>query len=373
VRPDTTLVHPPACAPDSAHAMSPPIYQTATFAQESPLAFGAFDYSRSGNPTRQVLEEQLAILEGGARGFAFASGMAAVAAVVRLLRPGDEVLVSADLYGGTWRLLTTLCPGLAVRAAPTWDLDAVHFRDETRLLLVETPTNPLQRVSDLRALATRAHDCGALLAVDNSLMTPLLQRPLDLGADVVLHSATKFLCGHADVMAGAVVAKTASLAERLYAIQNGEGTALSPFDSWLLLRGTKTLALRLARQQANAHVIAGILRESSAVTEVFWPGFHDHPEAELHARQSRGPGAVVSFTTGDVERSCAIIERLQLFATTVSFGGVTSTASLPCRMSHASIPAADRTLPEDLVRLAVGIEDPEDLTEDLRAALAKVT
>jgi cystathionine beta-lyase len=350
--------------------MSPPIYQTATFAQDSPLAFGAYDYSRSGNPTRQVLEEQLAILEGGVRGFAFASGMAAVAAIVRLLRPGDEVLVSADLYGGTWRLLTTLCPGLTVRAAPTWDPDAVQFRDATRLLLVETPTNPLQRVSDLRALATRAHDRGAMLAVDNSLMTPLLQRPLDLGADLVVHSATKFLCGHADVMAGAVVAKNAPLADRLYAIQNGEGTALSPFDSWLLLRGTKTLALRLERQQSNARAVAHLLQAHPAVTSVHWPGLDEHPEAALHAQQARGPGAVVSFTTGDVERSCAILERLQLFATTVSFGGVASTASLPCRMSHASIPAVDRALPEDLVRLAVGIEDPEDLARDLIAALA---
>jgi cystathionine beta-lyase len=367
MRPDTTLVHPPSCTTDAAHAMSPPIYQTATFAQESPLAFGAFDYSRSGNPTRQVLEEQLAVLEGGVRGFAFASGMAAVAAVVRLVRPGEEVLVSADLYGGTWRLLTTLSPGLTVRAVPTWDLDAVHFGDRTRLLLVETPTNPLQRVSDLRALATMAHDHGALLAVDNSLMTPLLQRPLDLAADLVLHSATKFLCGHADVMAGAVVTRNAPLAERLYAIQNGEGTALSPFDSWLLLRGTKTLALRLERQQANARVVARLLRDHGA--EVYWPGFEDHPGAEIHAKQARGPGAVVSFTTGDVERSCAIVARLRLFATTVSFGGVTSTASLPCRMSHASIPATERSLPEDLVRLAVGIEDPRDLEEDLRAAL----
>ena len=373
MRPDTTLVHPPHCATDTANAMSPPIYQTATFAQDSPLAFGAFDYSRSGNPTRQVLEEQLAILEGGVRGFAFTSGMAAIAAVVRLLRPGDEVLVSADLYGGTWRLLTTLCPGLTVRAAPTWDLDAVQFRDETRLVLVETPTNPLQRVSDLRALATTAHDHGALLAVDNSLMTPLLQRPLDLGADLVLHSATKFLCGHADVMAGAVVAKSAQLAERLYAIQNGEGTALSPFDSWLLLRGTKTLALRLERQQANARALATLLREHPAVTSIHWPGFDDHPEAALHARQARGPGAVVSFTTGDVARSRAILERLQLFATTVSFGGVTSTASLPCRMSHASIPAADRTLPEDLIRLAVGIEHGRDLEDDLRGALDQLS
>ena len=367
MRPDTTLVHPPACTTDAAHAKSPPIYQTATFAQDSPLTFGAFDYSRSGNPTRQVLEEQLAILEGGVRGFAFASGMAAVAAVVRLLRPDEEVLVSADLYGGTWRLLTTLCPGLTVRAVPTWDLDAVHFGNRTGLLLVETPTNPLQRVSDLRALATMAHDHGALLAVDNSVMTPLLQRPLDLGADVVLHSATKFLCGHADVMAGAVVTRNAPLAERLYAIQNGEGTALSPFDSWLLLRGTKTLALRLERQQANARVVAQLLREH--VTDVHWPGFDDHPGADLHAKQARGPGAVVSFTTGDVARSCAIVERLRLFATTVSFGGVGSTASLPCRMSHASIPAAERSLPEDLVRLAVGIEDPRDLVDDLRAAL----
>jgi cystathionine beta-lyase len=256
-----------------------------------------------------------------------------------------------------------------VRAVRTWDLAAVHFRASTRLLLVETPTNPLQRVSDLQALATRAHDHGALLAVDNSLMTPLLQRPLDLGADLVLHSATKFLCGHADVMAGAVVARSATLADRLYAIQNGEGTALSPFDSWLLLRGTKTLALRLARQQANARVVADLLREHEVVASVYWPGFADHPEAALHAKQARGPGAVVSFTTGHVERSCAIVDRLRLFATTVSFGGVTSTASLPCRMSHASIPAAERTLPEDLVRLAVGIEDPDDLVDDLRAAL----
>jgi cystathionine beta-lyase len=341
-------------------ATAPPIYQTATFRQPSATEFGEYDYSRTANPTRAALERQIARLERGAAAVAFSSGMAALTAVTRLVRPGEEILAGDDLYGGTFRLLERVVGplGVGVRYVDTTDLEAVAraLTPATRLVLVESPTNPLLRVSDLGALAGIAHDAGALLAVDNSLLSPVLQRPIEAGADLVVHSATKFLAGHADVIAGAVVARDPGVAERLAFTQNAEGAGLAPFDAWLVLRGIKTLALRVERQTASARRVAEVLGARRDVARVYYPG----------------KGAVVSFSTGDAERSRRIVEEVRLFATAVSFGGVGSVASLPCRMSHASIPEPIRARhapPGDLVRLSVGIEDVDDLVDDLGRAL----
>ena len=377
LKPSTRLVHFDACPGDPYRPVATPIYQTATFEQESAIEFGQYDYSRSGNPTRSVLERQLAALEHAQSAFCFASGLAAITAVTRLLRPGDEILAADDLYGGTCRLFSRiLCnSGFRVRYVPAESPDAFEkaIGPQTRLIHVESPTNPLLRVVDLRALARLAHRSGALLCVDNSLMSPYLQNPLDLGADVVVHSATKFLCGHSDVTAGVVAVNDPRLAERIYFIQNGEGTALGPFDSFLLLRGLKTLAIRLDRQQANAQKLAEFLECHAFVKRVHYPGLRSHPQGPLQVSQARGPGSVLSFETGSQELSRSLVEACKIFRITVSFGSINSSISMPLRMSHASVPEelrSKRYLPPDLVRISVGIEDADDLLADLNHTLA---
>jgi cystathionine beta-lyase len=372
---ETRCVHLPE-GRDPFGAMAPPIYQTATFRQPGALEFGEYDYSRTANPTRSLVEEQIAALEGGRHACAFASGMAALAAVTRLVAPGEEILAGDDLYGGTCRLLSQVTPrqGLRVRYVDATDPEAVEaaFTPAVRLLLVETPTNPLLRIADIARLAEIAHRHGALLAVDNSLLSPCLQRPLAHGADLVIHSATKLLCGHGDVTAGAVVTADPDLHRQLAFHLNAEGAGLGPFDAWLLLRGMRTLALRAERQCASAQRVAGFLGCHPRVKEVFSPVLAPPEVQRVHERQASGPGPVVSFTTGDPDRSRRIVEALRLFAIAVSFGSVSSTISLPCRMSHASIPAELRGRlgpPPDLVRLSVGIEDPDDLIGDLAQAL----
>ena len=352
-----------------------PIYQTATFRQENATEFGEYDYSRSGNPTRAVVEKQIAALENGARGFCFSTGLAAITAVTRLLSPGEEILACDDLYGGTYRLFSRILArrGISVRYVDFTSLDAVasSINPNTRLVYLESPTNPLLQIIDIAAVAGIAHGNGSLLCVDNSTMSPYLQRPLELGADIVLHSATKFLCGHSDVMAGAVVVKDDDLGQELYLIQNGEGAVLSPFDSYLLLRGMKTLSLRLDRQQANADTLAGLLNAHPAVDHVDFPGLANGEQLRIHRAQASGNGAVLSFATGDAELSRAVVEATKLFAITVSFGGVNSTISLPNYMSHASIPAhlrQQKSIPADLVRISVGVEDIDDLVDDLSRA-----
>jgi cystathionine beta-lyase len=371
----TRCVHPPP-GNDPYGATAPPIYQTATFRQPGACEFGDYDYSRTANPTRALAEEHLAALEGGRFACAFGSGMAALVAVTRLVKTGEEILAGDDLYGGTVRLLSRVAPGLGVRVRHVDTTDpaavAAALSPATRLLLVETPTNPLLRIADLARLAEIAHRGGALLAVDNSLLSPCLQRPLALGADLVIHSATKFLCGHCDVSAGAVVTDDAALHERLAFHLNAEGTGLAPFDSWLLLRGMKTLALRVERQGTTAARIAGYLAAHPRIEKVFFPALASPAVREIHERQASGPGSVVSFTTGDPERSVWIVEAARLFAIAVSFGSVGSSISLPCRMSHASIPQELRGRlgpPPDLIRLSVGIEDAGDLIADLGQAL----
>jgi len=355
-----------------------PIYQTATFEQEHADQFGDYDYSRSGNPTRKVLEDQVARLEGGTRGFAFASGMAAITAVARTLRTGDEILADIDLYGGTCRLFTRILERSGIRASYADAGDPAAFAAKitprTRLIFVESPTNPLMRVNDLRALAALAHNHNALLVVDNSLMSPYLQNPLALGADIVVHSATKFLGGHGDVMGGVVVVRDEKLAEDIYLMQNGEGNALAPFDCFLLLRGLKSLKIRVDAQQSNALAVAEFLAADPRVERVFYPGLTRDPGYARQRQQASGPGSVLCFTTRSTEAARAVAERAKMFQICVSFGSMHSTISLPGCMSHASVPpeiAAARQLPPELVRVSLGIEDSGDLIADLDQALSQ--
>ena len=362
---------------DPFRPMATPIYQTATFEQEEATEFGPYDYSRSGNPTRTVLEEQIALLENGTRGFCFSSGMAAITCVTRLLKTGDEILADSDLYGGTCRLFTRVLErtGIVARYADACDVEAFarQITERTKLVYLESPTNPLLRVVDIRQIADLARSSGALLAVDSSAMSPYLQNPLDLGADFVLHSATKFLSGHSDVTAGVVVAKDDELAKQIYFLQNAEGNALGPFDAFLFLRGLKTLKLRLDCQQKNAQTLAEWLEGHPQVTSVNYPGLTTSPGHLLQRKQARGAGAVLSFTTGSAEMSRRIVERTRMFSICVSFGSINSTISLPGSMSHASVPPEVgelRELPCDLVRISVGIEDAGDLITDLEQAFA---
>jgi len=358
-------------------AIAPPIYQTATFEQPTATEFGEYDYTRSGNPTRTLLQEQLADLEGANYACAFASGMAALTALTRIVKAGEEIIAGDDLYGGTVRLLDRIAShqNISVRYVDTTDVDNLTkaLTSRTRLILIETPSNPLFRISDIRALASIAKNAGSYLAVDNSMLSPVFQQPLTLGADIVVHSATKFLCGHSDVTAGALITNSPTLHQQIAFQQNAEGAGLSPFESWLLLRGLKTLALRVERQNASAQKIARFLQTRAEVTRVFFPGLDHYPGREVHNKQASGNGAVISFTTGDEKLSAEIVETTRLFKIAVSFGSVGSTISLPCRMSHASIPSAlrDRLAPpSDLVRLSVGIEDVDDLILDLERAFA---
>jgi cysteine-S-conjugate beta-lyase len=361
---------------DRYRPMSTPIYQTATFEQEFADSFGEYDYSRSGNPTRRVLEDQIAALENGARGFCFSSGMAAITTVTRLLKAGDEILADWDLYGGANRLFSKVLgrAGISVRYVDASDPGNIseQITPATRLIYVESPTNPLLRVIDLKAVADIAHKQDVLFCVDNSTMSPYLQNPLDLGADIILHSATKFLCGHSDVTGGAVVVKDPKLAEEIYFLQNAEGGALGPFDCFLLLRGLKTLKLRMDAQQRTAETVAQFLSTHPKVSSVYYPGLSTHRGFAVQQAQARGGGAVLSFTVGSQESAKRIAESSELFRISVSFGSINSTISIPLRMSHASVPLdlrASRSIPEDLLRLSIGIEDADDLIADLRRQL----
>jgi len=358
-------------------AVSPPIYQTSTFRQENASQFGEYDYTRTANPTRALLEQKLAALEDGGYACAFASGMAAITALTRTLEIGDHIIAGNDLYGGTVRLLDQVLSrsGIYVSYVDTTDPEEVrsNLNGRTRLVLIETPSNPLLRITDIKALADIAHSVGAILAVDNSMLSPCFQQPLALGADVVIHSATKFLCGHSDVTGGALITSNAELDRQLRFQQNAEGAGLAPFDSWLLLRGIKTLVVRAERQNASARTFAQFLLEQPAVKQVYFPGLSDHIDHQLHRRQATGDGAVISFTTGDPRFSQRIVSSTRLFSIAVSFGSVNSVISLPCAMSHASIPDSlkDRLAPPpDLIRLSIGIEDVEDLLADLDQAFA---
>lgn len=355
-------------------AVTVPIFQTSTFAQPRVGEHTGYEYARTGNPTRTALETCLAALEGADRAVAFASGLAAEDAVFRLLAPGDHVLMADDVYGGTWRQIAQVHTrfGLEVTAVDLSDLDAVRaaLRPTTRLIWAETPSNPLLKILDLAALASIAHDHGARLVADNTFATPALQRPLTLGADLVVHSTTKYLGGHSDVVGGAVCTDAETAAELAF-LQNAVGAVPGPFDAWLTLRGVKTLELRMARHSSNAARIADMLAAHPAVTHVAYPGLADHPGHELAARQMSAFGGMVSFRArGGVAAAKRIAESTRLFFLAESLGGVESLIEHPGIMTHASVAGTALEVPDDLVRLSVGIESVDDLLADLDHALA---
>jgi len=365
--------------PDPAYgAVVVPIYATSTFAQREVGEHAGYEYSRSGNPTRTALETCLAALEGGARGLAFASGLAAEDCLLRtVLRPGDHVVIPDDAYGGTFRLVDRVVApwGIAYTPAPLVDLDAVRaaVRPETRLLWVETPTNPMLTVADIAALAGVARDAGALLVVDNTFASPALQQPLALGADVVVHSTTKYLGGHSDVVGGALVTADAELGERLAYHQNAMGAVAGPFDAWLVLRGIKTLAVRMRAHVEGARAVVALLSEHPAVDRVLWPGLTGHPGHEVAEKQMSEPGGMVSFTLrGGEAAALEVCRRTRIFTLGESLGGVESLIEHPGRMTHASVAGSPLEVPAALVRLSVGIETPADLVADLRQALDSV-
>ena len=358
-------------------ALGVPIVMASTFHQDDPEQPGPYDYSRSGNPTRAALEASLADLEGGARGFAFASGMAATTAILSLLGQGEHVVAARDLYGGTYRALTGVFSrfGIETTFVDGTDPAAIEaaFRPSTRMLWLETPSNPLLRITDLRTAVALARDRGVLVAVDNTFMTPLLQNPLALGADVVVHSATKFLGGHSDLVAGCAVVAEEELGHRVAYLQNALGGVLSPHDAWLLLRGMKTLGARLDAEQSAAAELARRLAGHARVERVHYPGLDAHPGAAVHRGQARGPGAVLSFELGSGEAALRALRSVRVPAVAVSLGGVESILSYPWTMSHASMPPPHRLslgITPGLLRLSVGLEDVEDLWDDLDAALA---
>ncbi|MHC1698805.1 MAG: PLP-dependent aspartate aminotransferase family protein [Geobacteraceae bacterium] len=353
-----------------------PIHQVSTFHQDSLEHFGRYDYARSGNPTREALEETIALLENGTRGFAFASGMAAISSVLLLFSPGDHLVVCEDVYGGTYRVLTSLFARLGIEASfvDTTDLAEIRnaIRPTTRGLYLETPSNPLLKVTDLAGAAeiAKAHDI--LVMVDNTFMTPYLQRPLDLGCDIVLHSGTKFLNGHSDVICGFAVVRDPGLAARIQFLQNSFGAILGPQDSWLVLRGLKTLKVRMDESQRGARLLVDWLSCQKNVVEVFYPGLETHPGFAIQQAQATGPGAVLSFTVATFELARKLLEGLTLAAFAVSLGGVESIISYPAKMSHAAMPREEREargITDTLVRLSVGLEDPEDLIADLDRVL----
>ena len=358
-------------------AVSVPIYATSTFKQDGVGGLrGGYEYSRSANPTRTALEEALAALEGGPRGLAFASGLAASDALLRAVCvPGDHMLLPGDAYGGTYRLIARVLAnwGLDYTPVALSDLDAVRaaLRPTTRVVWCETPTNPLLGIADIAALADIAHEAGALLVVDNTFASPYLQQPLALGADVVVHSTTKYLGGHSDVVGGALILRDAELGEQLAFHQNAMGAVPGPFDAFLLLRGIKTLGVRMDRHCANAAQVAAFLVDHPAVGQVYFPGLAEHPGHELAARQMRDFGGMVSFTLRAGEEAAVKVCGLtQLFILGESLGGVESLIEHPARMTHASVTGSPLEVPGDLVRLSVGIEDVEDLIADLTQALS---
>jgi cystathionine beta-lyase len=381
----TLLIHNGHETDGATGALGTPVYQTSTFDRgpefrpdETPAPERLrYDYARSGNPTREALEDAAALLEGGAKGYAFSSGVAAIASVLGIFSSGDHLITAEDIYGGSYRLLNTYFKrwGLEHSALSVVNPDTLRaaIRPETKALFIESPSNPLLKITDLRASCAAAREAGLLTIVDNTFMTPVLQRPLELGADIVIHSATKFLGGHSDTLAGIAVTKTAELGKRVYAVQNTFGAVLGPWDCFLVARGIKTLKVRVEAQQATAFRLAGFLSEHRNVETVYYPGLQGHPGGDIHAAQASGPGAVLSFKTKTTEQAKAFLGRTKLAAPAVSLGGVETIASYPVWMSHASIPAAERDrfgISPSLIRISAGLEDADDLIRDFDAALS---
>lgn len=376
----TRLIHSGSDRDRHHGASSVPIYQTSTYHQSDPEHLGAYDYARSDNPTREALECAIAELEGGARGLAFSSGMAATSSVLLLFQPGDHMIVGQDIYGGTYRILTTLFRQWKLDVTFVDSTNAAEVRraitPATKALFVETPANPLLTITDLRAMAQIAHEHNLLAITDNTFMTPYLQRPLELGFDVVVHSATKYLGGHSDLIAGLAVTRDAALGRRLRTIQNAFGAILGPQDAWLVLRGIRTLAVRLDAQQCTAGALARWLTARPEIRHVYYPGLDGHPGRETHFAQASGGGAMLSFEFPDGATAVAFLKRTRLPLVAVSLGGVESILSYPATMSHAALPRQERLargITDGLVRLSVGLEAEEDLVADLESALTNRT
>jgi cystathionine beta-lyase/cystathionine gamma-synthase len=374
---DTVCIHAGQVPDPSTGAITVPIYQTSTYVQEGLGQHKGFEYGRTQNPTRMAVEANLAAIEGGAAGFAFASGMAAIDAVLTRLESGDHLVVSDNTYGGTFRLFERVRRkfGLDFTYVDTSDLDRIEpaITPRTKYLFVETPTNPMLRVTDLAAASDIAHRHGVRVVVDNTFASPYIQKPLAFGADIVLHSTTKFLNGHSDSVGGIVIVKHADDVEWMKFVQNAAGAILGPMDSWLILRGTKTLSVRMERTNANSVVLADFLAAHPRVEKVFYPGLPDHPHHALAKRQMRGFGGLMSFDLGSLEAARTLLGRVRLLSLAESLGGVETLISHPAIMTHASVPADRRAaigITDGLVRISVGIEDVEDLKEDLAEALA---
>ena len=376
---NSLLIHAGVDGDELTGAVNVPIYQTSTYKQQSLGEFKGFEYSRTGNPTRDALEKLMAELEGGARGFAFGSGMAAITAVLSLFKSGDRVLISDNLYGGTFRVLDKIFSNFNIKYTiiKTSDTQAVRdsIKDDVKAILVETPTNPLMDIADIKKISSVAKEKGILTIVDNTFMTPYFQRPISLGADIVLHSGTKYLGGHSDLVAGIVVVKDETLGERIHFIQNSTGGVLGPFDSFLLIRGIKTLGVRMDRHNDNAMKIAEFLQGRQEVEKVYYPGLTGHPYHEIHKAQATGFGGMVSFVIKKEYNYKKFLGTLKVITLAESLGGVESLVCHPASMTHGAIPKEIRDkvgITNNLVRLSVGIEDVYDIKEDLINAFEEV-
>ena len=375
---ESALIHGGIYGDERTGAVNTPVYQTSTYMQDGLGKNRGYEYSRTGNPTREALEALIAELEGGKAGFAFASGMAATTAVLSLFESGDKIVISSNVYGGTFRVLDKVFQrfGFQYVIADTTNLETLEevFTPDVKAVLIESPANPLLTVTDIAAVAKIAKSKGALLIVDNTFMTPYLQRPLEHGADIVLHSATKYLGGHSDLIAGLAVVKTEELAERLHFIQNATGGVLQPFDSFLLIRSIKTLGVRMDRHVRNAVELAKLLREHKAVKAVYYPGIPDSQGYEINKRQAKSGGAMISFELRDGYDTHRFFEKLKIIALAESLGGVESLVCHPASMTHASIPKEIREkvgITDGLIRLSVGIENVKDLSKDLQSAIER--
>src|SRR5690625_5203100 len=376
MRPKTRLIHGGMTEDPSTGSLSPPIYQASTFEQNGVGNF-TYEYSRTGNPTRYAVETLIADLEGGHRGFGFASGMAAITAVMNLFSSGDHIIVTDDVYGGTYRFMTKILQKQQIEASfvPTNDLNRIQeaIRPESKAIFIETPTNPLLKITDIEKVAELAKQHQCLLIVDNTFSTPYWQNPIRWGADLVVHSATKYLSGHSDVVAGLVVTKDEKLGEDLHFIQNATGGVLAPHDSWLLIRGIRTLGIRMEEIDSNTSKIVEFLIKHPQVGKVYYPGLPEHPNRDIHAKQSGGSGGMVSFTVENEEKALEVLNKVNYFTLAESLGAVESLISLPAKMTHASIPRERRIelgIEDGLIRVSVGLEDVQDLIEDLKQALS---
>lgn len=374
----TKLIHNGNSIDKNTGSVNIPIYQTSTFHQEDVDNPGKYDYARSGNPTREALENTIALLEGGDRGFAFSSGMAATSSVLSIFSSGDHIVVCEDVYGGTYRVTSKLFTrfGIETTYVDASNIDNIkdNIKENTKAVFIETPSNPLLKITDLKSVINIAKEKGLLSIVDNTFMSPYLQSPIKFGADIIIHSATKFIGGHSDVVGGLVVTRERELSERVYWVQNAFGAILGPQDSWLLLRGLKTLKVRMDYQCKSALKLSEYLKGDKRVSNVYYPGLKSHEGSSIHLSQARNGGAVLSFKTDTLDRAKAFMKKVSLAAVAVSLGGVETIVSYPYKMSHAAVPKEEKDrlgISDALIRVSVGLEDTEDLIEDFDRALGE--